>query len=116
VSSLHSQAKQLLNTFSKYGPTSTPELIQGASIKRDAEELEKFSFMLNENKNIFDGNDLNIIEDLINKIDGLIEEFVNVNDFNDRRNIGNNIIILLKSFTSVSKSLLDNQKEEFTIT
>lgn len=112
LSEVHAYLRKAQNAMVKYGQASTPALLQGVHVSHDAQEVQDFLLLLKEHRALFGSSNPNDADLLCEKLNPLLENFVDEKDTSNRTKMGREILSHINNFMPNVKKVLDTRKDK----
>lgn len=105
------QAKKIQQVFGKYAITQNKSLI-GAEFKKDAEALQAYIFIFNENRALVEDTTEIETESTYKTLNDLLEEFTIHRAANDKKRFGKQIRLTIDDIIFKLKKIIENRNSE----
>lgn len=115
VSYLHRETNRIYQLVTQIGPRCSINSIKGKDLNFIAEEIEKYSHILNEHKESLPDLFKNYSNDPCSELNQYVEELsiVNTKDINQIKKIGKDILKIIQYVLPKIKSISDKKREEY---
>jgi hypothetical protein len=116
ISQIHGETKRVISNVSKIGRSCSSSSIRGLSIPPIAKEVEEYSRLLYEHKDLFPDLFKFPSKNPCTELNNLVEDLINANtakNFADIKKNGTKIYDVIYSFLPNIKTVLDKKQESY---
>lgn len=103
--------RNTLTSIGKFGPAAVIANLQGASVSREAKDVQDFLQLLTEHRANFQTDTTNEADKLCNAVNQFLTSFAQAHSTEEKIRYGKNIYLLLNPFLSILKNMTDQNRE-----